>query len=64
MFVTVIATLRENGYSMMDGLAFAYLALCVSGSNLATRANRAIYSQPVYATGRHLLLVVQAASNY
>ena len=34
-----------------------------AGSSLAARVNRAISDQPEHAAGRHLLSVIQAATN-
>jgi len=46
-----------NTYCMMDGHSSR------TGSNLAARVNRAINDRPTHTAGRHLLSMVQAATN-
>jgi len=47
---------------MMDSLP-EHLTPWASGSNLASHVNRAINDRPEHTAGRHLLSVVQAATN-
>ena len=56
-------SLAVDTYCMMDGLSSCAPRTVGPGSNLAAQVNRAINDRPLHRAERHLLSVVQAATN-